>query len=119
MTGIDGIDEWQSMMRTYREALDTRGSQKTNLLGVLRKALHHNDPNTFYMGMVASAMGKLLTNPSETMAERVGLVSRHMTETQEALEEIYRVAQEKGYTEITDIFEREYLVGHPSPEPTQ
>jgi len=45
---------------------------------------------------------------------RTGLIARHMTDAQKALKKIYEVAKSKNYREITEIFERDYPIGHPS-----
>jgi len=90
------------------------GSEPGSLLDVLDKALGHARAHSFEGQYLLVATGaKTLDEGFEAVAYRAGLVSRHITDAQNALKEIHRIAQERGYTDITAVFEREYKVGHP------
>ena len=92
--------------------MNSKGSEKTNLLGVLDQATHHNAPNSYHLGMGVARLTGRFEDAEETVTTRCTLVQRHIRDAQEALKKIYSKAKEKGYREITEIFEREYFVGH-------
>lgn len=93
--------------------LNSRGSEETNLLGVLQKALHHAGPQKVGMCIRLAEMEGKMEEAIVDLSGRMGLISRHMLDVQKSLKEIYDIAQKKEYTEIKDVFERKYLVGHP------
>ncbi len=101
-------------MEIQKKILKSRGAEKSNLLGVLKQALHHNAANTYHLGMMVGLMQGDDNAVYDSVTARTALVDRHVIDAQKALEEIYSKAKEKGCREITDIFERTYFVGHSS-----
>ncbi|MDO8508738.1 MAG: hypothetical protein Q7S27_03585 [Nanoarchaeota archaeon] len=107
------IDPIKSLER-YKRIMDSQGSEESDLLGVLEQALHHNFPNTYHLGLRVGLMTGDESMIFNSVTDRVALVNRHVRDAQSALRKIYDVAKEKGYKEITDIFERTYHIGHSS-----
>ena len=98
--------------------MESQGGEASDLTGVLRQGMHHNAPNSYHLAIMATAFTGGLEECMDAVTGRAALVDRHMRDAQTALEEIYQVAKDKGYAEITEIFEREYHVGH-GRDPTQ
>ena len=93
--------------------MESQGREASDLMGVLRQGMHHNAPNSYHLAiMITAALTGGLEECMDAVTGRAALVQRHMRDAQTALEEIYQVAKDKGYKEITEIFEREYHVGH-------
>ncbi len=111
--------------KIYREAMNSEGRERTNLLGVLRKGMHHNLSSSYSFTVHLVLLeclsdlergGKHLEDTlSDEISARAGLIQRHMRDAQHALQEIYELAKQQGYTDIVSIFEKEYKVGHPTP----
>ena len=100
--------------------MESQGREASDLTEVLRWGMHHNAPNSYHLEIIATTSSiECLEKCMDAVTGRAALVQRHMRDAQTALEEIYQVAKDKGYSEITEIFEREYNVGHGSSESTQ
>ena len=98
----------------YCKAVGSVGGEERDLLGVLSKAIHHNRHSAYSIIIIAAEMeAPDCQDIYGEIGYRAGLVTRHMQDVRRALEEIHKVAQERGYTEITDIFNRTYHAGHP------
>jgi len=107
------INPIESLER-YQRIMDSQGAEESDLLGVLDQALHHNFPNTYHLGLMTGMLigdKKMVFN---SVTDRVALVNRHIRDAQNALREIYNLAKDRGYKDITDIFERTYHIGHSS-----
>jgi len=103
----------------YKRIIESQGERTAELLEVLRQGIHHNLPNSYHIAILAKALTGGLEEALYVVTERAALVERHMRDAQQAFEEVYKVAKDKGYKEITEIFEREYRIGHPRLNPTQ
>ena len=100
--------------KAYQKAVKSEGSEKTNLLGVLKKGLSQGSSNGYENALQGAWLeGGRREDFARFVCGRAGLVGRHMEGAQEALQEIYEVAKEKGYGDITEIFGRTYHVGYP------
>lgn len=94
-----------------RKVLESKGSEKSDLLGVLRQALHHNAANSYHLGMTVGFMSGDENAVFDSVSTRAALVDRHVLDAQRALEELRELAKTKGYKDITAIFEKTYFVG--------
>jgi|SRR3989344_6102065 len=110
---------YESSQKIFEEIMNSTGREKGNLLRVLNKAMIHNLPNAYRSSIhtVIIEGDHLENNITDEVALRAGLIQRHMRDAQNALTEIYKLAKKNGYTDIAQIFEREYRVGHPDPHP--
>jgi hypothetical protein len=97
---------------TYKDALEARGGEASDLMGVIPQALHHNFPNSFSLGILAGELEGGYDAVMKNVASRVGLVNRHIGQVQGALRDIRNCATERGYEDILEIFNREYHIGH-------
>ncbi len=96
----------------HRKVIESQGSETSDLVGVLKQGMHHNAHNSYSLGITAESMsGGGIEGVKNSVTERSALVERHMRDAQNALEEMYQVAKERGYEDIIQIFEREYHVG--------
>ena len=94
----------------YEETMNSRGEDIGKLLDILKQGMSHNDlSNCCFIFELAFSREDIYEN----ILMSSSLIQRHMRDAQEALEEIFHVAQKKGYSDIIAIFEREYLVGRP------
>jgi len=83
---------------------------------------HHLTPNTYRVAIMA-AMAKvsleylmditLLNRSMEPVAIRNSVISRDVRTITRALDEIKRIAKEKGYPEILEVLEREHKYDWP------
>jgi ubiquinone/menaquinone biosynthesis C-methylase UbiE len=102
----------ENTTRIFREIMESQGGEECDLLRVLERGMHHNVPNSYHIGIMAEALSGDMDRVYDSVTARAALVQRHMQDAQKALEEIKRVAEERGYKEILDIFDRTYHVGH-------
>jgi predicted DNA-binding protein (UPF0278 family) len=106
-------------LEIYEKIMESQGGKTGDLLEVLTQGMHHNAPNSYHLAITAQAFTGGLEDIKDVVTERSALVQRHMRDAQQALRKIYQIAKDKGYKEITEIFEKEYHIGHAQTSPTQ
>ncbi len=102
-----------NICKVYKGTIELKDKDKSDLLGVLKQGIECNYIDA-YNAIVTEAFfqGDGLEKIMRKLGIRSALVQRHMITVQNALKEIYKIAKNGEYKDITEIFERGYPVRH-------